>query len=85
MSRAQPGQALAPQATMAPARLAAALDRARLEARDSESSRPSKRSIPTTPHGIHALTSVSERVAYEAPCSVLVLRPARAASRGMRT
>jgi nucleotide-binding universal stress UspA family protein len=25
-------------------------------------------------HGVHALTSVSERVAHEAPCSVLVLR-----------
>ena len=25
--------------------------------------------------GVHALSSVSERVAYEAPCSVLVLRP----------
>ena len=26
-------------------------------------------------HGVHALSSVSERVAHEAPCSVLVLRP----------
>jgi nucleotide-binding universal stress UspA family protein len=26
-------------------------------------------------HGVHALASVSERVAHEAPCSVLVLRP----------
>jgi nucleotide-binding universal stress UspA family protein len=31
--------------------------------------------------GIHALTSVSERVAHEAPCSVLVLRPAKGSVR----
>jgi nucleotide-binding universal stress UspA family protein len=29
-------------------------------------------------HGVHALTSVSERVAHEAPCSVLVLRRGKA-------
>lgn len=28
-------------------------------------------------HGVHALTSLSERVAHETPCSVLVLRPPR--------
>jgi nucleotide-binding universal stress UspA family protein len=28
-------------------------------------------------HGVHALSSVSERVAHEAPCSVIVLRPAK--------
>jgi nucleotide-binding universal stress UspA family protein len=34
--------------------------------------------------GVHALTSVSERVAHEAPCSVLVLRPRGRAQNGTR-